>query len=477
MAPPGEAQDPETDEESEGALEEQNQPLLPVGGVPVAPPALNPNPLAANIAIPPGGQPILNPPPGPAAQPILPPAPGPVAAAIMAEKATSTIPIEKFKSGKDDFDEWVTLFEQAVLLATNAPAARHAALFLAWLPLSLDSSAKDVFRQVPANSSYAEAKALLKTLLVDPCEEYKWQLWKSNITWDQKESFHSLATRVKRSVDKYEKHLDAEGKKRSYFIRFRESLPKPFKDAIDLALALEKDDRTIEMAIRLASSVQLTRSDTEVTFAAAAMTENRVHGLELQVAELGTKIDNLCLKNDKKDDRKDRGKERGSGRDGRYDRNPSPRWVTSSSDGSRSASRDRDRDRGRRDGNRRDRDRRDRDRKDRDRRGGRDKDNRDKRGSDRNSGRDKGKSGRDRDNRRSSPSTSGDRGTDHERDRNRRGKDDNRKSDKSEHRSLKTEDESSSDEVDPAVLNACIEALQKQKSEQKGKRSKARGNE
>lgn len=474
MAPPeAEKEGSDEDAEERPAIAAAAHIPAPNPPDPLAPGQQAGDPNIANHQV---GQPVLHPVP---AQP-----------AIMAERATSTIPIDKFKSATDDFEEWIQLFEQAVVLATNAPAARQPALFRSWLGLSLDPAAKDVYRQIPANATYAEAKDLLKKLLIDPTEEYKWQALKNKITWDEKENFHSLASRVKRAVDRYEKYLDADGKKRSYFFRFREALPKPFRDAIDLGL-VEEDMRTIEQAILLSSRVQLTRADSEVTFAAAAMTENRVHGLEMQVAELGTKIDNLCLKNsDDKKDQKDR-KERGSGRDRRYDRNPSPRWVSSSSGGSRSASRDRDRRGGdrrggdrrggdRRGGDRRDGDRRDGDRRDGDRRDrGKDRDDRrdrDKRGNDRRSGRDDRRSGRGRDDRRSSPSTSRSQSRDRDRDRKNKGKDDKR-SEKSDHRSLKAEDESSGDEVDEGVLNACIEALQNRKSEQKGKHSKARGNE
>ena len=432
--------------------EEEDQ--LAAGRVPaVAPGALGQQAGPAEFAAPQEvGPNLLNPP--------LPPG-------IMAEKATSTIPIEKFQSGVDDFDDWIEMFERAVKLATNAPAVRLPALFLDWLSISLDSAAKDVFRQIPTTATYAEAKTLLKKLLVDPCEAYKWQSMKTKITWDEKESFHALATRVKRAVDKYEKYLDAEGKKRSYFFRFREALPKPFKDSIDLGI--EKDERTIENAILMASRVQMTRSDQEVTFAAAAMVENRVHGLELQVQALGTKIDKVLSLKDSEDKKDKDKKERGSGRDRRYDRNPSPRpRYSSGASTSRSPSRDRDR-----------RDRGDRNRRDRgDRRDRGNRRDRDKRGEDRKSGRDNRRSGRDRDNRRSSPSTSQSRSRDKDRDRKRKGKEDDRKkSDKSDHRSLKTEDESSQDEVDEGILNACIESLQAKVAAQKGKRSKARGNE
>ena len=238
--------------------------------------------------------------------------------ANMTERAASSIPIEIFDSAKDDFDDWIERFESAVALATNAQSAdRKNILYLTWLPLKLDPAARGVLRQIPATTVYATAngvkgvKELLKELLVDPGDVYRWRAMKKKITWDGKECFQSLATKVIRAVDKFEKELDQNARNSSYFFRFREALPKVYQDSIDVTIG--KDEQTIENAKELAGRVKLTRPDHEVTFECAAMSDsavadNRVHGLELQISELGTKLDNLSVSVAGADGGKDRSK-------------------------------------------------------------------------------------------------------------------------------------------------------------------------
>ena len=61
----------------------------------------------------------------------------------MTEKAASTIPIDNFDSTKDDFDDWIERFENAVKLACNPQTeARKSALYLQWLVLKLDAAAR-----------------------------------------------------------------------------------------------------------------------------------------------------------------------------------------------------------------------------------------------------------------------------------------------------------------------------------------------
>ena len=418
------------------------------------------------------------------------------------EKAASSIPILDFVSSKDDFDDWIERFEVAVNLAcTPQTAARKRELYLQWLPLKLDATARAVLKQIPANTAYEVVqgvngvKAQLKELLIDPNEAYKWQALKNKITWDGIESFQALATRVEQAVEKYEKELDAAARRRSYFFRFREALPKVYQDAIDIGLA--KGERSLANAKELALRVQMTRPEQNVDFTGASMSDDRVHGLELKVAEIGTKLDNLVLdlkdKKDEKDPKRDSMERyKGNRSQGRqsYGRSSSG-W---SSDGRRDDRRDRDkrydrdrrdnRDRDRNRGDSRDRDRNRRDSRDRDRNRGdsrnrdgnrgdsrdRDRNRRDDRNRDRNRGGDgRRDSGKDRDYRRGGDrngrggnrdgssrgrdsSTSREREPSRERGKNRnRDKGDN----KVEFRSLKTADESSNDhsesEAEPAV--------------------------
>ena len=128
------------------------------------------------------------------------------------EKAASSISVKDFDSNTDDFDEWIELFEDSVVLATNPQTtARRHELYLKWLKQKLDAPARAVLKQIPAGTAYASVgdvkgvKEQLQELLIDPHAVYKWQAMKTKITWDQKESFQELATRVKRAVDKYDK--------------------------------------------------------------------------------------------------------------------------------------------------------------------------------------------------------------------------------------------------------------------------------
>ena len=152
------------------------------------------------------------PPPRAGSQYPPPPAPMPAAPEPNRERGASSIPCNDFQSGKDDFDSWIEKFETAVNVATNASEDRKHPLYLMWLPLKLDEEARAVLKQVPAAATYTNTKALMKDLLIDEVEVYKWRAMKSQITWDGKESFQALSTRVKSAVDKYEKELTAASK-------------------------------------------------------------------------------------------------------------------------------------------------------------------------------------------------------------------------------------------------------------------------
>ena len=315
------------------------------------------------------------------------------------EKAASGISIADFNSSKDDFDEWIELFEASVELATTPQTNdRKHALFLKWLTIKLDPPARAVLKNIAPGTPYPTAggvkgvKDQLSELLIDEHEVYKWQAYKLKLTWDQKESFQELATRVKRAVDKYEKDLDATSREKAYFFRFREALPKQYRNCIDVSCL--KTERTLENAKQIALRVQLTQ-DEDADLTGAAMADDRIHGLELTLAELGTKVDNLSIsvKGEEK-------KERKTSREGRFLKNRStPSQRESSGSGDRNFReykqfrnwQDRDRDRNR--------DRRDRGTRDSSRDSSRDDRRRDSSRDDRrrrDNGRDRDRSGKDR---------------------------------------------------------------------------------
>ena len=235
------------------------------------------------------------------------------------ERGASSIPCNDFQSGKDDFESWIERFQAAVDVATNATADRKHAVYLQWLPLKLDDEARAVLKQVPAATNYTNTIALMKELLIDEVEIYKWRAMKSQILWDGKESFQALSTRVKRAVDKYEKELPAASKEWAYFFRFRAALPEVYQDYIDVSLP--KDAKTIDNAKQLALRVQMTQRDKssdgkQVSFTGAAMADDRIHTLEMEMAKLKTQQSNDQSEKSRDDRRDSRGSDR-------YDRSQS----------------------------------------------------------------------------------------------------------------------------------------------------------
>ena len=64
----------------------------------------------------------------------------------MTERATSSIPVDTFSTDRDDFGEWIKLFEDAVRLATGATEdERLKVLFRQWLPIKLDTRARTIY--------------------------------------------------------------------------------------------------------------------------------------------------------------------------------------------------------------------------------------------------------------------------------------------------------------------------------------------
>ena len=162
------------------------------------------------------------------------------------DEPTSSIPVDAFNPETDDFQEWISLFEDAVVLATNVKnEARKKELFKTWLPLVLDDRTRMVFRKCEKTEWNELVKELAK-LLVDPQEKYEWRAGRLKITWDQTESFHVLAARVTRAINKYED----EPRPSDFFHHFRNALPVDYQQAIDLGANAETLDEAMRVALR-----------------------------------------------------------------------------------------------------------------------------------------------------------------------------------------------------------------------------------
>ena len=255
-----------------------------------------------------------------------------------------SLSIENYKHG-EDFDTWVTRFELAVGLAYNAnsedKAAKRKEQCVNWLPMKIDAATFTLYQGITA-ATWDNIKRELSRLLTDPQERYDWFAGRKPIMWDGKESFHSLAMRIKLKIDK---HIEEAARPREYFQQFRGALPKEYRKAIDLGCG---DRWDVEEAKKIATRLRLADGDAAasapeektVAFTGAAMADDRIKSVELALQGITVKVDNLCEKMEKSQ----------RSRESSYSRDRSER----DHDDRRSHSRGRD-DRGRRDS----RDRRD----------------------------------------------------------------------------------------------------------------------
>ena len=236
----------------------------------------------------------------------------------MAVRGVNNLPIREFKYGMD-WDEYVPEYEESVGLSHNVEAGSDRDKFcMKWLKLKMDDAAKAILNEAK-ETTWAKLKEELSLLFVDQQEKYDWLANRRTIKWDGQESFHQLANRIKRAVDKY----DPKGaKQQEYFLRFRLALGPEYRKAIDLGC----DDFKLEEAKKIASRVRLAMSDAEstkqdeaksVAFAGAAMSSasidpNRLKTAELNIQGLAVRLDDIesekksSERRDSRDDSRDR---------------------------------------------------------------------------------------------------------------------------------------------------------------------------
>ena len=105
------------------------------------------------------------------------------------EDSAYSLPVEKFISGVDHFESWISLFDAAIeIIYKDSTAADKEAIARQWLPLKLDDQARLIYSNVTGNT-WTELKENLRKALIDPQEEYNWHAGKATITWDGIESF------------------------------------------------------------------------------------------------------------------------------------------------------------------------------------------------------------------------------------------------------------------------------------------------
>ena len=121
---------------------------------------------------------------------------------------------------------------------------------LKWLPVKIDEATWTLYRGITSRD-WDTVKKELSTHLEDPQERYDWFAGRNPIIWDGKESFHSLAMRIKLKVDKY---IEEASRPRENFQRFRGALTKEYKKAIDLGCG---DKWDVDEAKRIATRLRI----------------------------------------------------------------------------------------------------------------------------------------------------------------------------------------------------------------------------
>ena len=146
------------------------------------------------------------------------------------ERATNQIPIEDFDQEVHDPEEYFERLETAMELATGVTDDdRKAVLLKKWLPMKLNAAARMILKSCNQAATWPALIAEFKSKLVTPQDKYNWRHGKKRITWNGRESFHVLAERVKRTVDRYED----QPREKDYFYEFRQALPRNYQQAID----------------------------------------------------------------------------------------------------------------------------------------------------------------------------------------------------------------------------------------------------
>ena len=219
----------------------------------------------------------------------------------MAEKGASFIPIEDFRPDYHDPDEWLGRFEKAVVLATNCGEDRKKELYVAWLPMKLNDATRlmmsDALSAATA-ATWANLKTQFKSLLITPQDKYNWRSRRKRITWDGQENFHTLAARVKRTIDRYEDSPS----EADYYHEFRSALPRNYQQAIDLGHNAETLAEGKRIAFRCQAALTCTddgdgaADGKSFAFVGGAMSCDPLTSIERGFQEISLKLDDLEAK-------------------------------------------------------------------------------------------------------------------------------------------------------------------------------------
>ena len=187
-------------------------------------------------------------------------------------------------------------------LATGVTDAdRKAVLLKKWLPLKLNAAARMILKSCNLAADWEVLIAEFKSKLVTPQEKYSWRSGKKKTIWNGRESFHVLAERAKRTVDRYED----DPREKDYFQEFRQALPRNYQQAIDYGI---EGAETLEKAKKIALRLQAALSGSEpdesagavggksVSFVGGSMSEDWMDSMERGIQKLTVSMENQGAK-------------------------------------------------------------------------------------------------------------------------------------------------------------------------------------
>ena len=192
------------------------------------------------------------------------------------ERVTGKIPIDKFMYGTEDgnWPDWVTRFEGAVKLATNAFGKdRLEELCLEWIPLKLNDAAQPIYARCEKKHSWPELKNELADKLEDPRIRRQWHRQKDAYKKPASISLQVYKANIIGMVDKYSPGLalDKNSHTLELYNRFVAGLETDWREYIEEAIPYTKETIDNAYSFALKYEAKLKRKAVDFVPTAGAM--------------------------------------------------------------------------------------------------------------------------------------------------------------------------------------------------------------
>ena len=171
------------------------------------------------------------------------------------ETHCKSLPIKDFSANnnRQDFDLWISQFEEVVNRAMNPHSRkRHHMFCLQWLSGSLETDAFAIWKGAVNNHDGADWVELKKELILafeDPAIRANWKMDMKAYEWDEANvSLQAYCAQVQRNVDTFDRDIAETPAARAaqYYIRFLNGLPDDYVERVRMSRKT-----TIEKALEI----------------------------------------------------------------------------------------------------------------------------------------------------------------------------------------------------------------------------------